>query len=164
MRLFIPNLKTNLILTQDWTFRLYNEYRNTKGFRKSVGVSWPSYQEWCEAEGLTPEGTTDERPYKHWIHRDRYQEEAGGTRCYKAVTLPKGTILRVSRIYIRNGAQAFDSITFSIKKRKGHKVSGRFWAKLADVNLMEADIWLGEDNATISPAERERRLDELFEV
>lgn len=64
-------------------------------------------------------------------------------------TLPIGTKLKVSRIYIRAcGDTDFDSVTFTVEipqeqpvaepgKRKPKKIKpkkGRFWAKLGDVN------------------------------
>ncbi len=66
-----------------------------------------------------------------------------------AVTLPKGTVLCVRRIYIRSGKKEWDSLTFSLKslpvsepeappkgrkKKTSKKASGQFWAKLRDVN------------------------------
>jgi hypothetical protein len=51
-----------------------------------------------------------------------------------SVTLPKGTVLSVSRIYIRNGASDYDSITFSIKECPIKGIKGRFWVKLEDAN------------------------------
>lgn len=62
------------------------------------------------------------------------------------VTLPKGTILAVDRIYIRKGAADFSSLSFRIvshadwKKEKnsfGSKHIFRFWAKLKDCNTIE---------------------------
>lgn len=54
------------------------------------------------------------------------------------VTLPKGTVLKVHRIYIRSGNKDFDSVTFNASVIAGKKVKGcRFWAKLADVNRIE---------------------------
>lgn len=47
------------------------------------------------------------------------------------VTLPAGTTLVVRRIFIRQGAGDFDSVTFSA--RVGKK-SHRFWVKLEDAN------------------------------
>lgn len=58
------------------------------------------------------------------------------------VTFPKGSILKVSRIYIRNGQKNFDSMTFFVKFPKDFipkKLSGRkrFWAKLENCNNIE---------------------------
>jgi hypothetical protein len=51
----------------------------------------------------------------------------------KIVTLPKGTILKVDRIFIRQGAEGYNSVTFRWSASKC-----RFWVKLYDVNKMEA--------------------------
>jgi hypothetical protein len=71
------------------------------------------------------------------------------------VTIPKGTLLKIDRIFIRNGMSDYDSVTFSapdIKvasagywaqrdpKAKKTKRAVRFWAKLEDANKIEADI------------------------
>ena len=74
----------------------------------------------------------------------------------KRVMLPKGSILIIDRYYIRNGATAFDSVTFRLKSHgtrgslsgktfwssycSGAKVTKRqvrFWVKLADANNIE---------------------------
>ena len=48
---------------------------------------------------------------------------------------PKGTELAVDRIYIRNGAKSYDSVTFRVKKCPIEAYEKcRFWAKLPDVN------------------------------
>lgn len=52
--------------------------------------------------------------------------------------LPKGTELKVSRIYIRQGASSYSSVTF-YAKLPGSKKSIRFFAKLRDVNKIEFD-------------------------
>jgi len=60
------------------------------------------------------------------------------------VTLPKGLILSVDRVYIRNGGHSmreFASVTFRVVNpevlRSGYKKKPRFWAKLACVNEIE---------------------------
>jgi hypothetical protein len=53
---------------------------------------------------------------------------------------PKGTILRVDRIYIRKGNSDYDSVTFLLPKQETVPYNGRFWAKLVDVN----EIHFGE--------------------
>lgn len=67
------------------------------------------------------------------------------------VTFPKGTVLKVDRIYIRKNSKEFDSVSFWIVetslvtgqatpvpfKKKGTKAHGRFWAKLVDVNKID---------------------------
>lgn len=60
----------------------------------------------------------------HWSHEDKSYPH----------TLPKGTTLKVDRIYIRKGAGDYDSVTFFMPGT-GKRI--RFWAKLADVNRIE---------------------------
>ncbi len=54
------------------------------------------------------------------------------------VTIPKGCILTVDRIYIRKGLTEFSSISFFIEGLAKKKL--RFWAKLEDCNNIEFDI------------------------
>ncbi|AHC30548.1 hypothetical protein CC53_gp131 [Rhizobium phage vB_RleS_L338C] len=66
-------------------------------------------------------------------------------------TLPRGTILRVDRIYIRKGNEDYSSLSFYItetahaalqpvKTKKGFKKGRkRFWAKLAEVNTLRVE-------------------------
>lgn len=123
MRLHIPELGTKLVLTADWTFDLHFERRNEK-FGGKMNITPP-----------TPD------PYaKSWAYTGWNQPERS-----ISVTLPAGTILTVSRIYIRSGAKKFSSVTFFAHlpnpKGKGKPVSkGRFWAKLAKVNEIECEI------------------------
>lgn len=54
-------------------------------------------------------------------------------------TLPKGTVLTVARVYVRNGdAGEYNSLTFNALqpgKKKGH----RFWVKLEDANNIDCE-------------------------
>ncbi len=64
-------------------------------------------------------------------------EDRWRTKIVGQKTLPVGTILKVDRIYIRQGKAEFDSITFRIRKCSEKALEkGRFWAKLRDVNTM----------------------------
>lgn len=54
------------------------------------------------------------------------------------VVLPANTELVTDRIYIRQGAGDFDSVTFVIKACPNSKLVGeRFWAKLPEVNQIQ---------------------------
>lgn len=58
------------------------------------------------------------------------------------VSLPTGTRLIVARIYVRQGASDFDSVTFRIRRGdhpESKDIFGRFWAKLEDVNMIECE-------------------------
>ncbi|CCG43314.1 hypothetical protein [Magnetospirillum molischianum] len=125
MKLFVPPLGTRLRLTADWTFPLFNEHRNY-ALIKRLELIWP-------------ESTTS---YDHW-HRTELSQD---------VTLPVGTILTVDRIYIRQGQDNFDSMTFTVfdcpdmrlrSKSKGGPIAGRvrFWAKLENINGLECELF-----------------------
>ena len=114
MRLLIPPLGTELELTEPWTFTLHGEHRNDK-LAEKLRIAW------TETIGQHPNG---------YRKVDRHAE----------VTLPAGTVLRVDRIYIRSGAGDFDSVTFRLNPRRRKVLTGRFWAKLADVNRLEFQL------------------------
>ena len=82
-----------------------------------------------------------------WREYDKRGEKVGN------VTLKAGTELSVNRVYIRQGAKEFSSITFYLNpksevtlegKNCGHRAVSkgkvRFWAKLGDVNKMNVQI------------------------
>lgn len=104
MKLFVPDTKTEMVLKKPWTFKLFEEHRN---FTLLKSLAIPYKEDW-------------------WNGR-------GEMRFYDT-TLPAGTVLRVSRVYVRQGtADTFDSVTFHIKKCPT-KLKGRFWVKLSDIN------------------------------
>lgn len=160
MRLFVPNCKTELILTEDWTFRLYFERRCDK-LIEALDIK----RRYIDPNAYGGGG---------WAWRYEEGTRAGyqrGVLRHEMVTLPKGTVLRVNRVYIRQGTtDTYDSLTFNIKtcplKQPANPkkpVKGRFWAKLADVNTMECEVYLGPDMHDITPEERKSRFDLLFE-
>jgi hypothetical protein len=58
----------------------------------------------------------------------------------KPFTLPVRTVLSVERIYIRKGAERFDSITFRVKSSPWTECEkARFWVALDDANEMEVE-------------------------
>lgn len=107
-RITIPTIGSDLILATPWAFMLYHETRNEK-FLETLGIEY-DYS---------------------W----RQQKMAASE-----VALPAGTRLKVDRIYIKKGNGDYDSVTFTMKKGNypgDKKKSGRFWAKLNDVNRIE---------------------------
>ena len=83
MRLFIPDIGTQIQLTQDWKFDLHFEIRN-----KSMG------------EAL--KATTPPR----LVRSNVFLPGAGWWEplTFTEITLPAGTLLKVDRVYIRKGA------------------------------------------------------------
>jgi len=123
MNLFIPDIGTLLKLEQDWTFTLYNEYRN-----RSMGESYNKY--------LVSKNDPNGKPpfnfnYHSWGN--------------KVVDLPKGLVIKVDRIYIRKGLSQYSSITFTVPQPKTKKDKeempnnvdfggAKFWVKLHECN------------------------------
>lgn len=153
--LFIPHLGTQFTLAEDWTFNLFEEHRNDTLIAaadlyktlppRAVDDFWQlplserdrlwEKSPWRTQEGAVPNGEG------RWVSRDL---------CVP-FTLRAGTILKITRIYIRQGQQAFDSVTFFSNClvsqpgdplfRKGKAVkSVRFWAKLDDVNKIVFEL------------------------
>jgi hypothetical protein len=130
----IPPLGTVLELQEPWTFPLYYESRNKSlGAALGISVEGGKYERWgwgWADTAILPDGT-----------KKPVGDSRGGCQAVMDITLPAGAILRVDRIYIRHGAEAFNSVSFYVKEcpglTTGKKGKGlRFWAKLADVNKM----------------------------
>lgn len=152
MKMYIPEIGDKITLTSDWTFRLFEEGRNTAlwnllgmkqrgdwiqrladGKRFYCG-SGPHQEGWGwfadDGEKLEVMSFYNVRDGK--VPELKHFEDEG-----TPATLKAGQRLSVDRVYIRKGASDFSSITFNyIGAPKG---SGRvrFWAKLADVNGLE---------------------------
>jgi hypothetical protein len=115
-QLYIPRLKDELVLAEDWTFTLFHESRNYQLIAK-----------------LDPDRILD----KYDIYRASNYEDYP-----KPVTMWAATVLIVDRIYIRQNQANYDSVTFRVKSSPQRYEKARFWAKLDDVNRMviENDI------------------------
>lgn len=139
MKLFIPEIGTLLRLTADWVFYLHYEGRN-EGLLKFFELIVPNSNQNSLRRGLLvrADGTAD-----RWGHWDGAQAWRDGIPTHHAtqVTLPAGTELILDRIYIRKGKDAFSSVTFRTVVLPGTKSKPRFWAKLADVNTLEVELF-----------------------
>lgn len=145
MKLYIPRLGDILILSKDWEFRLYKEYRNDSLFEffkiddpefKPIPYKYDfdsgKYYTWRRSEEYHEWVRTE---YAKWLEE---RNEWQNTIASPMVSLPKDTKLKINRIYIRKGMPDFDSVTFNIIEIDGKKVKKlRFWAKLDDVNKLE---------------------------
>lgn len=122
MKLFIPPLGTPIRLENDWTFTLHAEHRNVS-LGNSFGLATKERSSWSA----------------DWINTAGKKVSSGDPA--GEVTLPKDTILTIDRYYIKRGLNEYDSLTFRIKSSTDIRLKGaRFWAKLEDVNKMEAEI------------------------
>jgi hypothetical protein len=113
MKLYVPEIGDKLKLTNDWTFDLHWEHRNTGLIKHFFGEDF----KWGR-DNVAP------RP----------------------VTLLAGTVITVDRIYIRQGASEYSSISFYAaigetgKGSFGKPKSPRFWATLKDCNKIEFEV------------------------
>lgn len=135
MQLYIPDNGEELTLAKDWTFNLYGEGRNEDFWCLLENKKSRKYSYRFEEENAIYE-YQDHCVYNNEVHKIKVRIGFA----YKEVTLPKGTILKVDRHYIRNGNKEFSSLTFRIKSCpiKTYEKQ-RFWAKLLDVNQMEIE-------------------------
>lgn len=142
MKLHIPTVGEYLYLSEDWKFNLYNERRNSDILKNPEIIDDESNLKEAEISWL--------RKLFPAVCSNINTKLAGNKLEYTNVILPQFTVLKISRIYIRgNGATArsFDSYTFTIVSSPNPLLKkGRFWAKLKDVNTMEA-IVIDEDFA-----------------
>ena len=117
MRMYIPEIFDVITLTEDWTFNLHHEHRNT-------------------ALIYHLEGITKTKDYEHYTLFNKVEKK------YPVdFTFHKGTQLKVHRIYIRQGSSDYSSLTFSVVK-SDLKLKGmpKFWAKLTDVNNIQFEV------------------------
>ncbi len=120
MRMLIPEIGTIINLADDWTFRLYNEYRNAD-LLKQLGI---------------PVGRWDEqhKNYEVVIHApaemsvDRMYIRKGASD-YSSLTF-----------YLKQGAEVTWHQGVGQAKKIITKGKTRFWAKLKDVNRMNVMV------------------------
>lgn len=118
MKLWIPKCGDAVRLDSDWTFTLYDEYRNIDVFDKLV--------------------TGYVRDNANYYNTPRKTSQ---------VTLTAGTELVFDRIYIRQNNDEYASVTFMVKDSSIDDLVGdRFWVKLDDANTMEL-TFTNSDNA-----------------
>lgn len=120
LRLMVPEIGTQLLLSQDWKFRLYQETRNS---------SVISLFNLFEGRIRSPFHEPTPEPEK--------------------VKILGGSILVVDRIYVRQQLKGYSSLSFFLQpqgrlqyKNRIAIVSKRmrFWAKLEDVNQITASV------------------------
>ena len=129
MKMYIPEIGTELLTTAPWEFELTKEYRQ-KLWDQIVPSDFGA-------------GCTKCENYR------KCEEHSSAM-----ITLPADSRLVVDRIYIRKGIKQFSSITLRLTEcsdaeafvtgkvpfTKAGSKSTRFWVSLADFNNLEADI------------------------
>lgn len=153
-QIHFPRLGDRILLDHDWTFPLHLENRNLSLF-KAVGLLWnvrpglPKYSR--EYIYVSPELPA--------VHRYSF---GGGISV--PVTLPAGTLLRIDRLYFRQGVRAYDSITFRIHGSPERRLLNdiRFWAKADDAN-MSGDWHEGAPHAPVRDKSAKRLVETPIE-
>jgi hypothetical protein len=149
MQLYIPEIADHIRLTNDWSFKLYDEYRND-GLKTFVGFD--SHPDVIQQKNNIKEYNKIMRSLQNkynrtlhqanpvWSEEDTYEynkyKELFFVPIFMTVILPESTILSIDRIYIRKGASDYSSISFYLKSHPTMitKKKPRFWAKLEDCN------------------------------
>lgn len=164
MKMFIPEIGTKIILTKDFNFNLFTEERNLTlwnhlGLEEKLKSLKENYmriynlirrEEFNIAKLLNLDRPIykiiqkfrDENPdNEHVIKIKELYNELFDSE-FTNVTLEKGTVLIVDRIYIRKGASGWSSISFFVNEVVHNNKKGklRFWAKLDDVNNINFNL------------------------
>jgi hypothetical protein len=116
VRFRIPEIGETFTLRDPWTLILYDERRNWK------------FAEWA---GF---GSVKTLHDAWWNSSTWYEDRFRPARSLGLAKLPRGTELKVERIYIRKGAPEFSSLTFSTRL-DGKRL--RFWVSLRDAASAE---------------------------
>lgn len=135
MKLFIPELGTQLQLTKAHSVKIEYERRNSI-------IADCSPELWAEYQKLDKDYWTICYNFNSANRGHALSEAYEALKKFKNekpcfITLPKNTVLEVDRIYIRQGSAQYSSVTFKIR---GKKVL-RFWLTLSDVNKIDCNIW-----------------------
>ena len=111
-KVWIPRCGDGIRLAKPWTAILLSEHRNVEMYRVAAGL--PSVgSRWSK----------DAMPQRY------------------TVTFRAGTELVFDRVYIRQGADSFASVTFIVKDDADGKLVGqRFWVTVDNANEIEADL------------------------
>lgn len=171
MRLYVPDIGDLLRLTQHWSFTLLKEYRNMDVWDALECDNHPSLADHAQkvaelelkmreiedrmvpsplsrqAHGITKEYASVQDRELWFEYRNEVWQSQHKITC--PMTLPADTVLKVDRVYIRQGAGEYSSLSFYIEEtphaaltplKKGggfKKGRRRFFARLSDVNTME---------------------------
>ncbi len=116
MKINIPQVNTEIVLTEDWNFKLLEEHRNAS--------LW---------DALRFKGSRGNSYYSRW-----------GIGDVAEVTLPMGTILSIDR-YVISGHET-DTVTFKIREcplpvfQNSKKCKARFRVRLSELAGLECEL------------------------
>jgi len=125
-KFYVPEIGDEITLTEDWTFQLHSEYRNII-FGHFLGYN-NYYSGWVNQSDTKSLETLQSFKYREdcesqddYMKRHKEWQLEWQLECEKfrldviEVTIPKGCILKIDRIYIRKGNKDYSSITFNVK-------------------------------------------------
>ena len=158
MKLYIPEIGDQLVLSEDWDFILFAENRN-RTLAKALGYRFEFNKGFIDLKHNIepPKSSNYKKDQKGYADAYiKYHEDTEKLVVNNIhVTIPAGCRLIVDRIYIRKGISAYSSISFYVKGflesldlsyveeisditgKKRKNVRPRFWAKLEDCNHIE---------------------------
>lgn len=144
MQLYVPEIGDMIRLTQDWSFTLYQEYRNRTLWddekcrdrmidpdptpvreleKKIEGIeSRLTFEVIKNTYGWSPSRVQVYASQEDKDNHRRYKQELyelQQRQSWAPVTLLKDTVLKVDRIYIRKGVSEYSSITFYVRSKAG---------------------------------------------
>ena len=144
MQLYVPEIGNMIRLTEDWSFTLYEEYRNrttwdaekcrnrmidpdqtpVKEVEEKIKAieSRLTVQEIKNSYGWAPSRVQVYASQEDKDNHRRYKQELyelQQRQSWAPVTLLKDTVLKVDRIYIRKGISEYSSITFYVWSKPG---------------------------------------------
>jgi hypothetical protein len=166
MQFYVPSIGDQIRLLENWRFRLFAEYRNS-AFTASIfgyGVDGVAQNEKktdfltdLKEAGFKLNKLKNKPIVQASQGSEQFRDIWGANGDFLIVTLPKGLVLTVDRIYIRKGKEDFDSITFNVPKKTSNVdgLNGRFWAKLSDINRVQFEKFVPGKNTWIKSIEDE---------
>lgn len=197
MNLYIPEIGDHIRLTEDWTFDLHAEHRNTdlatmfnhylhscylnskyengwvdstvlplmrepdysvvypdrEHFKNPLFKTFRGKYDWDAFNAAQRKAEEDCPNFVKWSDDSATHKKAATllSKPKMSVTIPKGCVLAIDRIYIRKGKTDYSSITFYVKEfgeidraprrfyseKKTKRSALRFWTKLEDCNKIQ---------------------------
>ena len=129
--MYIPIIGARIILNSPWTFGLVPERRNITFLEQLCSLGIVAEQDIlnCIPAKTNRWGQISNKISDLWFVDSPVV----------MVSIPAGSVLSVSRIYIRNGNASFNSVTFHLLSTPTKKwKKARFWAKLTDANCIDS--------------------------
>ena len=161
MKMYIPEVGDDLILTEDWSFQLVLERRNMGllamtfpdyDYSNYSFYDWVAEEIWPESEGQIMMSNKLKKERRDvdtvdlWNNKQKQEDLKYFYKDNKKFlvlghempnfTLPKGTELKLARIYIKSKGNKYSSLSFWAKLPNVKK-KVRFFAPLKDVNNIE---------------------------